>query len=293
MGRMLRVFMCVFLFTYACNAWAESSVWKVQKNGHTLYLAGTSHVLRDQDFPLPAEFDIAYQAADHLIFETDIGAMEQADTQRKLMEAAIYQDGSTLKDHLSEKSWKMLEAYCNKNGIPLGMLATLRPSMATTVLLIQKLTQLGVGEQGVDQFYYAKAMKDGKTTGALESVETQIDILMHMGEGHENEFITYSLEDMNTIEQDFTMLVNAWRSGNTQGLEKMMLKNLTVMPDLYQTMLVDRNNSWLPIIEQHANANQTTLVLVGAAHLVGKDGILQNMQRRGYKITQIKAPKGK
>ena len=58
-------------------------------------------------------------------------------------------------------------------------------------------------------------------------------------------------------------------------------------PDIYQSLLVDRNNNWLPQIEAMFDSKDTEFVLVGALHLVGKDGLLQRLEAAGYKVTQL------
>jgi uncharacterized protein YbaP (TraB family) len=55
-------------------------------------------------------------------------------------------------------------------------------------------------------------------------------------------------------------------------------------PELYQQVLVERNNNWLPQIEAFLKTPETELILVGALHLAGNDGLLAQLRQRGYKV---------
>lgn len=101
---MKKIFLNIALVMLICTqAWAESSVWKIQKDNSVMYLGGTFHLLRPSDFPLPPEFAEAYQASDLLVFETDLGKFNEPSAQEKLLAKAVYADGSTIDQHLSAK----------------------------------------------------------------------------------------------------------------------------------------------------------------------------------------------
>ncbi len=57
-------------------------------------------------------------------------------------------------------------------------------------------------------------------------------------------------------------------------------------------MLQDRNPHMADVAEQYLKSKEIAFVMVGAAHLVGVDGVLRILEKRGYKVEQvaIKAP---
>ena len=57
-------------------------------------------------------------------------------------------------------------------------------------------------------------------------------------------------------------------------------------PDLYRTLTTDRNRKWLPRIETMLHEKQDYLIIVGALHLIGKDGVVALLERQGYKVQQ-------
>ena len=80
----------------------------------------------------------------------------------------------------------------------------------------------------------------------------------------------------------------AWRSGDLEALEELAGTPLREQfPRVYQSLLVARNNAWMPQIESMAGSPEIELVLVGALHLAGEDGLLAQLARRGYLIRQM------
>jgi uncharacterized protein YbaP (TraB family) len=81
-------------------------------------------------------------------------------------------------------------------------------------------------------------------------------------------------------------LVEAWRTGDTATVEKIVLADLKAEPVLYQRLLVERNRNWMPQLENCLRRTSPCFVVVGAAHLVGPQGLLAMLQQRGYRIEQ-------
>ena len=286
---MKRVIVSIVLVLFVCTwASAESSVWKAQKDNSIIYLGGTFHILRETDYPLPPEFDKAYKASEIVVFETDIGKLQDPATQQKLLAKAMYADGSTIDKHLSAKAYGELSAYCEANGIPLMAFSQFKPSMLMVTLTLMEFMKLGVTQQGVDMFFYELANKDKKVVEGLETVDEQINYVVSMADGNEDEFVTYSLKDLKTIKQQFKTLANAWRKGDAGKLDELMVAELkTQQPKLYKKLITDRNRNWLPLIDANQKTPRTKFVLVGVGHLVGPDGIIEALKKKGYKVDKL------
>jgi len=277
------------LVLFACaGAAAESSVWKAQKGTTVIYLGGTFHVLRETDFPLPPEFDQAYKASQVVVFETDLDKLLEPATRQRLLAKAVYNDGSTVDKHLSAKAYAELNAYAEANDIPLQAFGRFKPSMLMTTLTLMELMKLGVTQQGVDSVYHARAKTDKKGVEALETVDQQIDYIVSMADGDENAFVDYSIEEMKTLKEQFEFLVGAWRTGDTGKLDELLDGELRAeQPRIYNKLIVERNRNWLPVIDAYRKSRQTRFVLVGVAHLVGPDGLIEALRKRGYKVDKL------
>lgn len=286
---MKRILLCTILcLLIATHALAESSVWRLQKGDSILYLGGTCHLLRPTDYPLPPEFSQAYNASDLVVFETDLGKLNAPETQQQLMAKAMYDDGSTIEKHVSAKTYQLLKDYCETNGMPIELFQQFKPSVISVMLTTIELGKLGATQMGVDAFFYQEAAKDGKPVAGLETVEQQIRYVLEMGEGNEDAFIAYSLEDLKTLKQQYEGLVKAWRDGDVENLNELMNAELkTKNPKLYKELLTDRNENWLPLIEAYQKTAQKEFILVGVGHLVGPDGIIEALKKRGYDVEQL------
>lgn len=286
---MKRVILSIALVVSVCTwASAESSVWKAQKGKSVIYLGGTSHILRETDYPLPPEFYKAYKASEIVVLETDLGKLQDPSTQQKFLTKASYADGSTVDKHLSAQVYGELSAYCESNGIPLNAFIQFKPSMLMATLTVVELMKLGVNQQGVDQFFYGLANKDKKVVDGLETVDEQINYIVSMADGNEDEFVTYSIKDMKNLKQQFELLADAWRKGDTNKLDELMVAELkTRQPTIYKKLISDRNRNWLPLIDAYQKTLQTEFILVGVGHLVGPDGIIEALKKKGYKVDKL------
>lgn len=286
---MRAVIVGIILVVLSCGAaFAESSVWKVQKGTSVIYLGGTCHLLRESDFPLPPEFRRAYDASRVVVFETDIVRLQDPSTHLKLLSQATYADGSGVDRHLSPRTYAELIAYCRANGIPLEALRQIKPSLLMVTLTLMELARAGVGQQGVDLFFHDAAKRDGKTVGWFEDVDQQIDYVISMADGNEDEFVIHSLRELKSLGERFDSLVDAWRRGDTGKLERLIVDELkTEQPGLYRKMIVERNRNWLPRIVAYLKSPETEFILVGVGHLVGPDGLIEALRKRGCRVEKL------
>lgn len=278
----------LWLFTASLVAQADSPVWKVSRDGGHLYLGGTIHVLGKADYPLPEAFGRAYNDADIVILEADVSTLESPAYQQKILREGTYSGDSDITDDLSGETLERLESYLQQRGIPAAPLYRLRPGILSLTLTVIELQRLGFTETGVDEYYETQAMNDGKDLAYLESADDQVRFLLDMGKGQEDELVRHTLAEMEKLPRYMDHLKTAWREGDIGQLEAVGLDTwIDRFPDVYQALLVDRNHNWLPQIERMLETGDTEMVLFGALHLVGDDGILTLLEDRGYELERL------
>jgi len=278
----------ILILMFCTAAIAETSLWKVTSETSELYIGGTCHVLRKTDYPLPTEFDTAYSNAEIIIFETDIGALTLPETQNMILQKGKYPDGNTLETVLSAETYSVLDTHCETIGLPIASLKAFKPSIVILTFYAIELQKHGVTQSGVDLFYYEKATNDQKKTGQLETIEKQIDYLTGLGSGNEDAFVMQSIKDIQETGDIITGLIQAWREGDEPKLVELILESMEKeYPDLYRLFILERNQQWLPAIEDHLRTPETELILVGVGHLVGKDSIIKMLEDKKYKIEKI------
>jgi uncharacterized protein YbaP (TraB family) len=274
-------------FTCLASVFPQSAVWKVTKDGNTLYLGGSVHILREEDYPLPEEFDLAYQSSSLLVLEADADQINDSTVLGKIILKMLLPGTDTLKTVLREDTYNRLKAKCEELAMPIERLLKMRPSIVALMLSMAQIQRLGFSVQGVDHHYYSRAKQEAREVRFLESVEAQFDMLAGIAPEHQSEFVDYSLADMDKTEDAMLEIVAQWRNGEreTEGLAEMKEK----FPSAYQAMLVDRNLAWLPRIEDYLASEPVEFVLVGLAHLQGDDGLLFYLERRGCAVEQLAA----
>ena len=267
---------------------ADTSVWSVRSGDNVIYLGGTVHLLRPGDYPLPDEFEEAYQASSELYCETDIAAMSDLLVQAQMLQQLTYSDDRSLRTVLSDEAYTALSAYTQTAGLPIVMLEKFKPGLLISTLQILVFQSMGFTPQGVDAFFHTRAVADGKAEGQLETVQEQIGFIAAMGEGNDSEFILLSLKDLTETGNVIDGMIGAWRSGDAQGLSELFVEDMKVeAPALYDTLLLERNLKWIPQINRMLQDADTEFVLVGAAHIVGENGLLDLLSQEGYEINQL------
>ena len=285
----MRYLLCLPLLLTALTAHAESFVWKVSKGANHIYLGGTFHLLKEEDYPLPKEFEQAYEKVNWLVFETDIGKLETAEFQQQFQQAFLLPEGQTLKTSLSDDAFRKLNNYCLLNNIYLQQFMAFKPQFITLIITVQELQKYGLTAEGVDSYFYNKAKTDGKITSQLESIESQIQYLANMAQGNEDNLIEQTLADARELEAMMNGLRNAWRTGNEEKLNQLgNMPMLTDYPEIYRSLLVERNNNWMPRIKNLIKHPESKFVLVGALHLAGNDGLLNLLAQQDYRIEQLR-----
>jgi uncharacterized protein YbaP (TraB family) len=264
---------------------AETSLWRVSKDGSELFIGGTVHVLSQSDYPLPVEFEKAYKKAELIVFETDIQALALPENQQKFLQRVMYKGDKTVKDDLSAKTYKVLIDYLSSKGLKIEQLKRYKSPMIMITLVFAELQRLGLAETGVDKYFNQKALADGKALGELESFQVQLSVIENLGKGHEDEMVLSTIADMEKLSVVMNEMKESWRNGDVKTMEKLgVLPMKSEYPELYQLLLVKRNNAWIPKIEALLNTSEVELVLVGALHLVGSDGVFSKLQALGYKV---------
>jgi len=272
----------------ATPAQALSPVWMVEKNAARVYIGGTMHILTAEDYPLPNAFETAYGQSAQIVFETDIARMQEPAFQQYLLSEVSYHDGRNLRQIVSADTYAALTSFFTERGVPMADIDEFKPGMIATLMTFVELQRLGVDAIGVDAHFNQRAASDRKALGHLETLEAQVAFIANMGAGQEDEMLSYNLADIDRLPELWQSMTQAWRRGDLTWLEQQIaLPMQQDFPEVYQSLLVGRNDSWMPQLEAMFASAEVEFVLVGALHLAGKDGVLAKLRARGYRITQL------
>jgi uncharacterized protein YbaP (TraB family) len=269
------------------TALAKSSVWKVSKGNDHIFIGGTVHILPPSEFPLPTEFDEAYNKSDSLVLETKLPDASDTAFQMQMMQKMSYGNGKTIGDFLSKRTHQQLEKYILGLGVEFDMFERFKPGFLVTMLAMIEAQHAQLSGEGVDIFYSKQASIDSKPIEYLESADFQMNMIADMGIGDEDRFIKSNLGQMKDFKAMFLGLLKAWRVGDVKQLNRLAIEPMKDDPETLKKLLTDRNRNWIKDINKMFTDNDKEFVLVGVAHLVGKNNVLALLKAQGYRVEQL------
>jgi uncharacterized protein YbaP (TraB family) len=264
-------------------------LWAVKGEHNTVYLLGSVHVLRPGDARLPDAAEHAYAESEKLVMEIDLDDPEVSDPQAMLAEmqgAALLPEGQTLRGVLGG-DYAAVNTQAQGLGLELAMFDRFAPWFVATTLLELELAKRGFSpEYGIEQTLAARAAQDHKPIQGLETAAQQFGMLAGMPLPMQKRFLMMTLDETQQLDEELGELVRAWKDGDTATLARLLSAEFDEFPDLYRTLTVDRNRAWVGEITRLLGDRDDYLVVVGALHLVGRDSVVDLLEKRGYEVVQ-------
>ena len=274
------------MFTTAATA--DSSVWKVSKGDDHVFIGGTVHILPENQFPLPTEFEAAYAKSDAIVLETKLPAQDDQAAQLAMLQKLSYSGGQRLSKVLSKDTYNSLGEYLAGFGANIQELDGFKPGFIIAMMTNMEAQRAQLAGEGVDAYFDKRATSDSKPIEYLESLDFQLDLFADMGKDNEDTLMRSTLSQMAGFKEMFEALLPAWRAGDVSKIDKLLITPVAKEdPKTFKAMFTDRNMNWVPLIEKMFNDGDREFVLVGAGHLVGDGSVIDLLAKKGYTITQL------
>lgn len=272
----------------AVPAGGKHFLWRVSKGDAVIYVAGSIHVLRPSDYPLPDGIESTFKASAGLVEEIDLSHFDAESAQLQMMRMGSYPEGQSLATQLPPDLYHRVTELAKEQRVDMAMIDPMRPWLASIVLLDYQLMKQGFdATSGVDIHFADEAETVHKPIMGLETAQFQLGVLAKLPDKAQQDMLVQSLEDASGADKEMHTMMDAWRRGDTTLLDRELQTEFGPYPDIYQAILVQRNRSWIPQLEKLAGSGKQYFVVVGALHLIGVDGVLALMQKDGYKIEQL------
>jgi len=276
---------CLCLLPVASRA-DGPALWQLEGQRNRVYLFGSIHLLRPGEFRLEGELARAYEEAESVYLEVDLAALSPSVMAAAVAELAIDPRGRTL-DELMGEDAEEAHVLARSAGIELATLGHVEPWFAALTVMSLALAREGLsGPDGVEQQVVARAAGDGKEVHGLETLEEQLGVLDAMEARQQREFLLKSLEDAGQVPAVVQTLLAAWRTGDVATLTRELATEFADEPDLYRSLIVERNRRWAEQIVALLDHEEDYLVIVGALHLAGEDGLPALLEQRGLAVTR-------
>jgi uncharacterized protein YbaP (TraB family) len=258
-------------------------MWRVQRGGATVYLLGSVHAMREDSYPLPPVMETAFDSVEKLVFEVDLDDLGSAAIQ--MLAAGTLDGEETLEEIGGPATWTRLMIHVEKTSFPEGLFQRMKPWMAAVTITALAMTEAGyLSSAGIDAYFSRRAEEAGKERIALETVEFQVGLFANLTAEQSQAFLRYTLVDLETVIPELDELSAHWRAGNVAAVEALMAEGFDEFPELLDKLVTDRNRTWMAPIEELLAGNNDAMVVVGALHLVGEEGVVNLLRKKGYTV---------
>ncbi len=270
------------------NAQDKSFLWRVKSAKGAIYLLGSIHYLKRENYPLKKSIQEAFENSQTLVLELDPQRDTPERAQQVMLDKALYPDGTTLQQNISPQTYQSAEQRARELGIDLLQMSPFKPWFVALSLVSVKLQKMGFDPNfGLDRFLADQAKKSGKTIRGLETLEFQIGLLDQFSPAEQESMLRQSVAEMDLLDKNLEQIVQSWNSGDSRGVEQMLLASMKEYPEIYEKIVVARNRRWMAALDKMLKQGDKALVVVGAAHLVGRNGLVELLQQRGYTVEQL------
>ncbi len=280
------------IFLLTANAWADPAVWRVSTGDDSeLWLLGSVHYLREQDHPLPDVIEQLYARTDALVMEIDLDDLDPASIQTQFMLAALLPPSSSLSSVIDAEVYRLAATTAGSLGLDIAALERVKPWLVALTLMDLGMARLGFrSEQGLEQYLLSRARTDRKPIYGLETVTDQIRVFDALAPAEQEALLEQTLSELDSAGQEMDELLAAWRDGSLAALTEKLSASFADFPGLYEALVIDRNQKWLPELERLATQPGRHLVVVGALHLVGDNNVVDLLRERGLPVEPYVLP---
>ncbi|MCT8138121.1 TraB/GumN family protein [Anaerobacillus sp. CMMVII] len=264
--------------------------YKVTHEENTVYLLGSIHIGIPALYPLADEIDAAYKASDYLAVEVNVNDLNQTEMMKLLSEIGIYNDGTTIEDHIASELYDELLQTLRNLGLQAEAVTLFKPWLVSDMVEAALLEEAGYSSDlGIDQYFLRKAVDDNKEIISLETVKQQLDLYTLLSPESQEQALYSTLFEQETNQEKIAELMSLWTSGDIQALSKLRILEGEQSQDFleyFYALTDERDLKMTEKIEDFLKneSSETYFVVVGALHLVGENSIVDLLQSRGYDV---------
>jgi uncharacterized protein YbaP (TraB family) len=295
-------FFCLLLNACAGNRTEENSrfepapqcgekhlLWKAQKSGApAVWLLGSIHLADSSFYPFASVIDSAFDASTLVAAELDLNAENtMQETGQLMLEKGRLPDGMNLQDVLPPELYEQVDSLAKAWDVPFEIFKPFRPWMVAVSLSALAIERTGLsGEFGIDMELLARAEDQQKKIVALESPQDQVNVFSNADDSLGVQYLKNTLEEIAVADSFIMQIAKAWKCGDAKQMRTLLESDLS--EDVYEEELyTKRNIRMAESIDSLSNLGEKVFVVIGSAHLVGKDdNVLKLLEKRGYALEQ-------
>ncbi|RUU81588.1 polysaccharide biosynthesis protein GumN [Mesorhizobium sp. M7A.T.Ca.TU.009.01.1.2] len=273
-------------------------LWKLEKPGEKpSFLFGTMHMTDPRVTTLPPDAQKAYDAAGTIVIETTdvLDKQKMMVAMLKEPDLMMFTDSTTLASLLSPDDAAAMNAALDARGIPPATVAKMKPWMLSAMMALPacELARQSGGAPVLDVRLAEGAKASGKPVEGLETAESQLRAMASLPLAFHMKGLVDTLklgDKINDINETMIVLYQRGDTGMFWPLFRAAMPEGTDDPAGYaafeETMITSRNK----VMVEHAEpilARGNVFMAVGALHLPGPEGLVEDFRKAGYTVTPI------
>ncbi len=264
-------------------------LWEIVHGETTMYVQGTIHLGHEDFYPLASEIEEAYESSDVVLPE--INMFEADVNEEDISEMALFKEGTTLADVLSEESYAELSDIFEQNKMAVKDYNHFQPWFVESLLgqISSEESELAP-EYGVDLYFLKRSLEDDKEIVELETVEGQYDMLSNFSMETQVKMLEGTIEEHDQVVNSLNQLGYNWIHGEKDAFIDQLSEGFEEMGEEYQQEMNDNRNlnmaSKLDEILQKDDG-QTYFVIIGSAHVLIDPSVPSELEEKGYEIERI------
>lgn len=264
-------------------------LWEASGEGRTVYLFGSIHVCTAACFPLGRSVLERFERSDALLVELDPA---RSDGSQALLAEGMLPAAEPLDAKLGQARSVRLQRAAAILGLDPSVLMRFRPWLLSATLSLQAAKNAGFdAAYGIDMWFLTNARASGKPLIELETMARQIQALAAGSEAEQLDALDRVVGQIldGQVGPSLSALIGAWQAGDAEALRRLVAEEMPEDAELTRELLDRRNREMAARILQLAKPGKRLFVTVGAAHLLGGQGLPDILRRAGLNVRQVSA----
>jgi hypothetical protein len=254
-------------------------LWHVE--GTDLHLMGSIHLLEQTRHGLFPEAEQVYQKAQRVTFEHDMVTPPDMTLLKNVT-------GVLLSTQVPQPVFARAAREWANLGLDPTRMEQLQPWAVAMAIVAIGAAKRGINKSyGVDQVLWGRTDQDGKARTTLEMAADALAIFALSPIQEQVSALDYATNPPSAFQNDIDVMIQAWHDHDEGTFERILDHRLQMWPVGFEKLITGRNNAWMPNLVQLASDEIPTLVVVGALHCVGKDGIPKLLEGQGAQLSRV------
>ncbi len=262
----------------------QSLLWKISGKGmeKPSYLYGTIHIICEEDYFMADEVKKAFAATDRLVMELDLAEMQDPINVQKY---TVNPGMKNISSEYGTADSTTIDNFLVKHyGAGLQQFGVIKPFVLYSMVMLKSINCSN--QKSYENSFNAMAKEAGKEVKGLETFAFQAGIFDNIPNREIMDWTLKSIREAESGGAEFHAMIDYYKKGDLDGLFGLMTEKAPEFMKYEKQLLSDRNANWVPLIEELVK-EKPTFIAVGAAHLPAKNGVLQLLKKKGYKVESV------